>query len=428
VFPQLTPDGSNWAIFLTRFRQAMQATRRWGHFEGTKPRPTPKSKAKPTEEEAEALERWDHEDLVASYLLAQRLPDTTALHLEEFPTAQERWRTLSQEYTAKSAYAQNDLEDAFLEMRCPRGGDVRDFLTSLHHKREQLTAAGVQITNRDYRRTVLRGIPDDLATFASQLLTATRAADPSTDMATDTLIGHICEEADRLKNRRRNQQRGGGAKREAAVADEALAATGQGRRARRGRCHQCGKPGHYARECRAPVEEMAAEQGSSDAQAQPENKPVGSANIAIEGNGFFMVEEVDPPTDHHWPRNANGHTRDGVDPDDFWPVKPDPFLGEAEGQEEEAATRGLEGEPPAKEAVTSPRGPEARIESAGDIAARCEEGLTTRAQSQPWPPGAPKQWVPTHLLAHRHRPSVQWPILGVSSPRKSIPRGSIQAS
>jgi hypothetical protein len=176
-------------------------------------RPTPKNSTKPTEEEAEALERWDHEDLVASYLLAQRLPDTTALHLEQFPTAQGRWSILSREYTAKSAYAQNDLEDAFLEMRCPRGGDVRDFLTSLRHKREQLTAAGVQITNRDYRRTVLRGIPDDLATFASQLLTATRAADPSTDMATDTLIGHICEEADRLKNRRRNQQRGGARRR-----------------------------------------------------------------------------------------------------------------------------------------------------------------------------------------------------------------------
>src|ERR1700730_18507616 len=133
--PQLTPDGSNWAIFLIRFRQAMQANRRWGHFKGTKLHPTPKNSAKPTEEEAEATERWDHEDLIASFLLAQRLPDTTAMHLEQFPTAQARWSILSQEYTAKSAYAQNDLEDAFLEMRCPRGGDVRGFLRSLRHKR-----------------------------------------------------------------------------------------------------------------------------------------------------------------------------------------------------------------------------------------------------------------------------------------------------
>jgi hypothetical protein len=88
TIPQLAPDGSNWAIFLTRLRQAMWANRRWGYFEGTKLRPIPKNSAKPTEEEAEAVERWDHEDLVAAFLLAQRLLDATAMHLEQFPTAQ----------------------------------------------------------------------------------------------------------------------------------------------------------------------------------------------------------------------------------------------------------------------------------------------------------------------------------------------------
>jgi hypothetical protein len=50
---------------------------------------------------------------------------------------------------------------------------------------------------------------------------------------------------------------------------------------------------------------------------------VGVALVAIaddEGDGIWMVEEVDPSTDHHWPRNANGHARDGADLDDFWLV------------------------------------------------------------------------------------------------------------
>jgi hypothetical protein len=82
------------------------------------------------------------------------------------------------EYTAKCKYAQNALVDADLELRCPRVENVRDFFTSLRHKREQFTAAGVQFTNKDCRRTVLSSNPNELATFASQLLTAAHAAGP----------------------------------------------------------------------------------------------------------------------------------------------------------------------------------------------------------------------------------------------------------
>ncbi|KAH9057701.1 hypothetical protein EDB87DRAFT_1686022 [Lactarius vividus] len=53
-------------------------------------------------------------------------------------------------------------------------GDVRAFLTSVRYKREELAAAGVTISHRDYQRTVLRGIPEELARFAANLLSAAR--------------------------------------------------------------------------------------------------------------------------------------------------------------------------------------------------------------------------------------------------------------
>jgi hypothetical protein len=276
-------------------------------------------------------------DLIAAFLLAQRLPDTTAMHLEQFPTAQACWSILSQEYTAKRMYTQNDLEDAFLEMRCPQGG----FLTTLRHKQEQLVAAGVQISNKDYWRTVLRGIPDELATFTSQLLTATRSADPTTD---------------------RPHLRGSGPAEEPAQAESATlrrceGGGGRGPRGQRTRVREEGSPGqvpqvwqagHYAGECCAPVEmasEAPAAQRSLGAQARPETKPVGSANLAIvnEGDGLWMVGAVDPPTDHHWSRSANGRAHDGADPDNFWPSEPDPLLGEASDRDEEATRTQLEG-------------------------------------------------------------------------------------
>jgi hypothetical protein len=301
--PRLEVNGANWAIFSMRFREAMQATRRWGYFDGSRPRPTPKDPSAPSADEQEELERWEYQDLVARYLLSQRLPDTTAMRLSSYTTAQMRWARVNEEFTAKSVYAQNDLEQAFFEMRCPKDGDVRTFLTSVRYKREELAAAGVRVTNRDYQRTVLRGIPEDLAKFASQLLAAARLTRQQSVVDTDTLIDHICEEAERLKNRRARGQNKGAGKKDGE--DEALAATGSegGKKRRKGKCHNCDKPGHWARECRSPKkdkDENAATSttsaSTSNAKAKPENKPVGSANAVTtydyEGDGFWMAEEV----------------------------------------------------------------------------------------------------------------------------------------
>jgi hypothetical protein len=50
----------------------------------------------------------------------------------------------------------------------------------MRYKHEELAAARVRITNKDYQRTVLRGIPEELAKFASPLLSAARPTMPTT--------------------------------------------------------------------------------------------------------------------------------------------------------------------------------------------------------------------------------------------------------
>ncbi len=83
----LDPSGTNWAAFSTRFRETMQVMGRWGYFDGTKACPMPKHANAPTDMERNAIESWAHEDVVACYLLSQRLPDMTVLHLFTYPTA-----------------------------------------------------------------------------------------------------------------------------------------------------------------------------------------------------------------------------------------------------------------------------------------------------------------------------------------------------
>ena len=106
-------------------------------------------------------------------------------------------------------YVQNDLEQAFFEMRCPKGGDIRTFLTTLRCKKEELAAAGVHVTQKEYQRTVLKSLPDELAKFTALLLSNARISNQV--VGTETLINNICEESERLKNRHtRNQQGQGG--------------------------------------------------------------------------------------------------------------------------------------------------------------------------------------------------------------------------
>ena len=52
--PCLKPSGSNWAIFLLRFQEAMEANWKWGHFDRSSMHPTAADPSKPTDDEKAA--------------------------------------------------------------------------------------------------------------------------------------------------------------------------------------------------------------------------------------------------------------------------------------------------------------------------------------------------------------------------------------
>ena len=121
------------------------------------------------------------------------------------------------------------------------------------------------------------------------------------------IIDTLCKEADHLKAvKDLAQGQGKGKNRSTSQAsDEALATTGifEGRH-RKGNCHYCGKPGHWAHECHTRKREEAAEAANQSMQAaqaslssKPESKPVGSTNIVTingldsDDMGFWAIEE-----------------------------------------------------------------------------------------------------------------------------------------
>ena len=113
----------------------------------------------------------------------------------------------------------------------------------------QMSISTVHITAKEYECTILQGIPSELVTFMSHILSSAQIVHGSTSINIDALVNQICKEAEQLKIQHAKGQNNQGGKKDSP--DEALATTSLegSKKHRKGKCHNCGKPGHWVREC-----------------------------------------------------------------------------------------------------------------------------------------------------------------------------------
>ena len=198
-------------------------------------------------------------------------------------------------------------------MKCPKNGDVQEFLDELSTKCHKLSTVGITVTDIDYWRTILCAIPEFLSAYTSNTLTTLILMSEVTRNPVDMekLLKNISDEANCLKicHMPRDQTQGQ-TKGKKGQTDKALAATStpecgnnnSNRKHRKGKCHHCSREGHWVRKCHTKKKEEVAATANLSGQAawaiagnssKPKNRPIGSANTAVIDNStcseFWMA-------------------------------------------------------------------------------------------------------------------------------------------
>jgi len=205
--PLLNASGSNWAIFVFRFQDAVEAKGFWDHFDGSASCPIAAS-ATPTAAETIAMTQWDKDKCSARSLLTQKLPDSTVVLIHGKKTVRERWEAVVREFSKRSAYAQADLRAKFMGMQCPERRNPRKFLEVLRVKKEEMAQAGVVVDEKDYFSVIISSLPVALSNFASNQLAAAQFLS-SRSMTPSDLLSMLMEESDRQRAQWQRRQGSG---------------------------------------------------------------------------------------------------------------------------------------------------------------------------------------------------------------------------
>src|SRR6202522_2207525 len=290
--PKLDAEGDNWAIFLVRFMDAVEAKGFWGHFDGTSTLPVTTSASSTAEIAAKT--QWEKDERSAKTLLTQKLPDSTVMEIHTKKSVKERWEAVVKEYTVKGAYAQTEMRAKFLTSRCPERGNAKDFLRGLSLKKEELAQVGVKISDEDYLSTIISSLPNALSNFASMQMSWT-LQQTQQSMDASTLMTMLLQEAERqdLRSQKRKQTAG---KAKDDEKNEALAVSTERPRGKRDmskiNCWNCGESGHFSSKCNKPRKSKDSE---SSVKPDPKKEETSAAAVdsSSDDEGAWIAEEVD---------------------------------------------------------------------------------------------------------------------------------------
>ena len=267
--PKLEAGGANWVIYRDRLLWSIDARGLLEHVDGSekepvcpvKPRVVPRRdsegnettemvRATPTLEEERLTKEWKAElkewkqgEAVVKQQIASTIPDSLFMKIRDKGTASEIWDALKGEFQNKSRMVAVDLRRRLQQERCAEKGDVRTHFAKLRAMREDLAAMGHIPGEDEFYAIILGSLPHSFEPFISALNATSSVV--GTVLSPDELMQALTDEYER-------RSLGKPPKREenaAFSAAEGSGRKGKGRVPKKGKCFNCGKPGHHAEDC-----------------------------------------------------------------------------------------------------------------------------------------------------------------------------------
>ncbi len=228
--PALIEDGSNWILYKAQFMAVVHAKGLRRYLEGRERKPVPLT-AYGVDSDADeryetAYDKWAANHATIKSLLFQTAPEPLKLEIMALSDARAMWAMVTSRYDNQGDFVQVNLAAQMQQLRCGEGEDPRPVLA---HLRAEYAAAGGVLSDDQYKVHVLGLLsPSYRNSIRGTLLSAQATGVPLSATALITAINAItCDEY-------------------ALSADtqstSALAA-------RSGKCSNCGKEGHWFRDC-----------------------------------------------------------------------------------------------------------------------------------------------------------------------------------